>query len=83
MIDTSVEKGHNEKGVEGEYHEDLDERHDGVGNEHAFKGDDSDGQVAWTPKQMIAAASLGCLYAGMLPSELIFHGSLIPFKGPK
>ena len=35
-----------------------------VHNEFAFKGDDSDGKVAWTLRHSLAAISLGMLYAG-------------------
>jgi len=52
-------------------HNDLDktDTHDTSDNVHihnelAFKGDDSDGQVEWTVRSMIAAISLGCLYTG-------------------
>jgi hypothetical protein len=66
MSDTNTERGYDEKGPEKHYVENskLDGHHDGVGNEQAFKGDNSDGSIDWTPKTIIAAASLGCLYAG-------------------
>jgi hypothetical protein len=75
MSNTNVENGHNEKSLKQEHLENskLDGHHDGLGNEHAFKGDDSDGSVEWSPKQVIAAVSLGCLYAGTLLFDLIWH----------
>jgi hypothetical protein len=33
-------------------------------NEHALKGDDSDGKVNWTWKQIIATISLSMIYTG-------------------
>lgn len=36
-----------------------------VSNSKAFKGDDSDGKVRWTPKSVIAVLSLSMLNAGM------------------
>lgn len=41
-----------------------------IGNEKAFKGDDSDGAVQWTPKTITAAIVLCCLYAG---SQIILY----------
>jgi hypothetical protein len=35
-----------------------------IRNEYAYKGDDSDGKVAWTLRHSVAAISLGMLYAG-------------------
>lgn len=45
---------------------DTHETHDNlhVHNELAHKGDDSDGQVEWTTRTIIAALSLGALYTG-------------------
>jgi hypothetical protein len=68
MSDPETEKSHtpdkpqstmiedvSKKQVEDQYH---------MNNELAFKGDDSDGHVQWTTKSIIAAMSLGGLYAG-------------------
>lgn len=41
-----------------------------VNNDKAFKGDDSDGSVDWTPKTMIAAVMLAGLYTG---SQVILY----------
>jgi hypothetical protein len=38
-------------------------------NQQAFKGDDSDGKVDWTPKKLLAAGFLCMLYTGTLPSS--------------
>lgn len=35
-----------------------------IENHQAFKGDDSDGKVAWTWKKLLAAAFLSMLYTG-------------------
>lgn len=40
------------------------------GNEKAFKGDDSDGTIDWTPRTVIAAIVLACLYTG---SQIILY----------
>lgn len=40
------------------------------GNEKAFKGDDSDGTIDWTPRTIIAAIVLACLYTG---SQIILY----------
>jgi hypothetical protein len=43
-----------------------DEAHDNLHlrNELAYKGDDSDGQVSWTARNIAAACSLGALFTG-------------------
>lgn len=41
-----------------------------IGNDKAFKGDDSDGAVQWTPRTITAAIVLCCLYAG---SQIILY----------
>lgn len=35
-----------------------------IRNQYAYKGDDSDGKVAWPLRHCVAAVSLGMLYAG-------------------
>ncbi len=50
------DKGHDEGKEEVEY---LD-----VSNSKAFKGNDSDGKVQWTPKSVIAVLSLAMLNSG-------------------
>ena len=35
-----------------------------IHNELAYKGDDSDGKVEWTPRAIIAAMTLDALYTG-------------------
>lgn len=35
-----------------------------IENKQAFMGDDSDGKISWTPRNWIAALSLGMLYTG-------------------
>lgn len=44
--------------------------HIDIHNEQAFKGDDSDGKVAWTFRTAFAACMLAMLYVGTLPSAL-------------
>lgn len=36
-----------------------------IENRHAFKGDDSDGKVAWTWRKLLACAFLSLLYTGL------------------
>lgn len=60
-----------EKDMGPDYVDDLKVESTHVGNDKAFKGDDSDGEVQWTPKTVIAAITLGCLYTGMLFTELL------------
>ena len=55
----------NGEGPSPAYKEDTIVGSSDVGNEKAFKGDDSDGAVEWTLKTSIAAITLGCLYTGM------------------
>ncbi|KAH7017109.1 major facilitator superfamily domain-containing protein [Ilyonectria destructans] len=45
-------------------------------NSHAFKSDDSDGSVVWTPKAIIAAISLGALYSGSQVNLYFVGGAL-------
>lgn len=42
----------------------VDALHVDVGNTGALKGDDSDGRVNWTTKQVLATISLSALYVG-------------------
>ncbi|OQU94613.1 hypothetical protein CLAIMM_00947 [Cladophialophora immunda] len=49
-----------------------------VHNEFAYKGDDSDGKVAWTLRHCVAAVSLGMLYAGS-QIMLYFVGGCLSF----
>lgn len=35
-----------------------------IHNKQAFRGDDSDGKISWTPRKWIAALSLAMLYTG-------------------
>ena len=41
-----------------------------LANHQAFKGDESDGKVDWTPRKLIAAACLAMLYTGTSDSPL-------------
>jgi hypothetical protein len=61
----------NEKDMGPDYVDDLKAEGTHVGNEKAFKGDDSDGEVQWTFRTVIAAITLGCLYTGMLRAKII------------
>jgi hypothetical protein len=64
----------NEKNNVHETHfEDLDlekhhyghhDPHDHIGNDRAFKGDDSDGKVNWSIKTVLGCLTLGMLYTG-------------------
>ncbi|KAK3072083.1 hypothetical protein LTR53_007471 [Teratosphaeriaceae sp. CCFEE 6253] len=54
-------------------------------NHQAFKGDDSDGKVDWTPRKLLAAAFLAMLYTGALGRALheeshadVLQGSQVP-----
>ncbi|KAH0829233.1 putative major facilitator superfamily transporter [Fonsecaea pedrosoi] len=49
-----------------------------IHNEYAYKGDDSDGNVAWTLRHSVAAISLGMLYAGS-QVMLYFVGGCLSF----
>ncbi|KIW98275.1 uncharacterized protein Z519_01859 [Cladophialophora bantiana CBS 173.52] len=49
-----------------------------IHNEYAYKGDDSDGKVAWTLRHSVAAVSLGMLYAGS-QIMLYFVGGCLSF----
>ncbi len=42
----------------------VDALHVDLGNTGALKGDDSDGRVNWTTKQVLATISLSALYVG-------------------
>ena len=42
-------------------------------NHQAFKGDDSDGVVDWTPRKLIAAAALAMLYTGSCGQPCMFE----------
>lgn len=35
-----------------------------IHNKQAFRGDESDGKISWTPRKWIAALSLAMLYTG-------------------
>lgn len=52
----------------------IDEDH--IGNDRAFKGDDSDGKVNWTIRTAIAALTLGMLYTGSQIVLYMIGGSL-------
>lgn len=69
MSDSLAEKGHGDEHVESFEKGYLD--HDETKNEQAYKGDDSDGKVLWTPRNVMAAISLGCLYTGEMLSVLV------------
>lgn len=56
-------KGSAPEHFENEKKDAVDDIH--IENEYAYKGDDSDGKVAWTLRHSIAAISLGMLYAGL------------------
>ena len=43
---------------------------DHIGNDRAFKGDDSDGKVAWSVRTLAACLTLGMLYTGTI-AELL------------
>ncbi|KAH6869408.1 major facilitator superfamily domain-containing protein [Thelonectria olida] len=45
-------------------------------NSYAFKSDNSDGSVVWTPKTIVAAVSLGALYAGSQVNLYFVGGAL-------
>ncbi|KAK3070117.1 hypothetical protein LTR53_011017 [Teratosphaeriaceae sp. CCFEE 6253] len=54
-------------------------------NHQAFKGDDSDGKVDWTPRKLLAAAFLAMLYTGESGSAVpedphadVLQGSQVP-----
>lgn len=73
MNDSSLEKANTHTSTqeaEAEHHDTLkkEDTHDDIHihNELAFKGDDSDGKVDWTPRSIIAAMTLGALYTGEL-----------------
>jgi MFS family permease len=51
-----------------EYKHEVDEDH--IGNDRAFKGDDSDGKVDWTLRTAIVALTLGMLYTG---SQIVLY----------
>jgi hypothetical protein len=62
MSEVSNEKGFQpDEQVETLY---KDEDPDEMKNEQAFKGDDSDGKVNWTFRNVVAAIALGGLYTG-------------------
>jgi hypothetical protein len=48
--------------------------HDHIGNDRAFKGDDSDGKVNWSIKTVLACLTLGMLYTGNPPIIETPHG---------
>lgn len=43
-----------------------------IANHRAFKGDESDGKVAWTIKKLLASAFLSMLYTGQYHIEISF-----------
>lgn len=49
---------------------------DHIGNDRAFKGDDSDGKVNWTIRRALAALTLGMLYTGSQIVLYMVGGSL-------
>lgn len=49
---------------------------DHIGNDRAFKGDDSDGKVNWTIRSAAAALTLGMLYTGSQIVLYMIGGSL-------
>lgn len=49
---------------------------DHIGNDRAYKGDDSDGKVNWTIKSALAALTLGMLYTGSQIVLYMVGGSL-------
>lgn len=52
------------------HHEYRHDEEDHIGNDRAFKGDDSDGKVNWTIKSVLAALTLGMLYTG---SQIVLY----------
>lgn len=58
-----------------EHVQDTKDEQTHFGNEKAFKGDDSDGSVNWTPRTVLAAIALGCLYTGMRLGQKSFGPS--------
>ncbi|KAI1612526.1 putative major facilitator superfamily transporter [Exophiala viscosa] len=75
----SIELEHNTMATDEnnsvEHHE-LKTHYSHVDNSLAFKGDDSDGKVAWTARSLIAAMSLGFLYVGSQIMLYFVGGSL-------
>lgn len=68
------EKHNTQAGIEDDvsdikHHEYRDEE-DHIGNDRAFKGDDSDGKINWTIKTGLAALTLGMLYTG---SQIVLY----------
>lgn len=66
--------------VEDDYnsikHHEYRDAEDHIGNDRAFKGDDSDGRVNWTIKSALAALTLGMLYTGSQIVLYMVGGSL-------
>ncbi|OQN95523.1 hypothetical protein B0A48_18506 [Cryoendolithus antarcticus] len=54
----------------------VDALHVDLGNTGAFKGDDSDGRVNWTTKQVLATISLSALYVGSQIPLFLFDAIL-------
>ncbi|KAH7142914.1 major facilitator superfamily domain-containing protein [Dactylonectria estremocensis] len=79
MSDPGSEKAqviHDLNGSSADMFEGADKNDLDLHNSHAFKSDDSDGSVVWTPKAVIAALSLGALYSGSQVNLYFVGGSL-------
>ncbi|KAI5357506.1 putative major facilitator transporter Str1/Tri12, major facilitator superfamily [Septoria linicola] len=74
--DNASNRGHTNKLEKSETHETLIAVD--IENHQAFKGDDSDGKVAWTWKKLLAAAFLSMLYTGS-QVPLYFTGGSLSF----
>lgn len=58
------------------HHEYSTDEEDHIGNDRAFKGDDSDGRINWSIKTALAALTLGMLYVGSQIVLYMVGGSL-------
>ena len=58
------------------HHELKGDAEDHIGNDRAFKGDNSDGKVNWTLRTALAALTLGMLYTGSQIVLYMIGGSL-------
>lgn len=47
-----------------------------IENKAAYKGDDSDGQIDWTVRNILASIFLCTLYTGMILQSTLAHSSL-------
>ncbi|KAK5048186.1 hypothetical protein LTR84_005856 [Exophiala bonariae] len=87
MAKESIHTRTNEKATDAENKEKSSPDKDHIGNDRAFKGDDSDGRVNWTIRNKMAALTLGMLYIGsqivlyMVGAELAYIEVALAVKG--